>query len=186
MRSRHRAGTSLGMIATAILACLTAFQSGCVLALVPAIEAGGRKGFDVVVSQVEGFQKGELVGVKADGLVIMTKIGVVTVALSEITSVRVIKKMNRVSGGLIGAVAGGLAGIGVAKLSNVQADDWGDAIGKGSLFIFGGMVPGAVAGALLADQLAKDEVYILKNKSGGEIEKILAQLRKRAGVTDYR
>jgi hypothetical protein len=93
--------------------------------------------------------------------------------------------MHKASAGLMGTIVGGLAGVGAAKVSGVEADAWGDAIGNGSLFLAGGMLPGAVAGILLADPLAKDEVYVLQDKSEEEIEKVLIKLKKRARVEHY-
>ena len=186
MNIGHRACTWLERTAAVFLAGLAALQTACSLALVPAIEGGGRKGFDVVITQGEGVQKGVLVGVKSDSLVIIGAAGIVTVPVAEIRSVRVIRKLHKVSGGLIGAAAGAVLGLGAAAASGIKTDDWGEAIGAASLFMLGGMVPGAVAGVLLADQLAKDEVYDLSGRSGQDIEKILGRLRTIARVRDYR
>ena len=152
-----------------------------------------RKGAEVVVTLIQGSRRGELVGVEADGLVIVTD-GMdspwsqlhpdnrFTLAFSDIKSVRIINKMKKMNVGLLGALVGIPMGVVAAKVSGVEASDMNDAIGKGSLFLLGGMVAGAVTGILLADPLAKDETYVLQGKSKEEIEKILVQLKKRARI----
>jgi outer membrane lipoprotein SlyB len=156
--------------------------------------ASVRKGAEVVVTLIQGSRRGELVGVEADGLVIATGSGMdspwsqshaenrFTLPFSDIKSVRIIKKMRTVNAGLIGALVGIPMGVVAAKALGHKTDDMGAAIGRGSLFLSGGMAAGAVAGILLADALAKDETYVLKGQSNEEIEKILVQLKKRARI----
>lgn len=155
-------------------------------------KASVRKGAEVVITLIQGSRRGELVGVEADGLVIATESGMdspwsqahpdnrFTLAFSDIKSVRLINKMRKMNVGLLGALVGIPMGVVAANVSGVEASDLNDAIGKGSLFLLGGMITGAVAGILLADPLAKDETYVLQSKSKEEIEKILVQLKKRA------
>jgi outer membrane lipoprotein SlyB len=202
MQNGQPARNRLEIITALVLACCVVLQSMCTLAMHRegsqlGTKALVRKGAEVVVTLIEGFRRGELVGVEADGLVIATESGIdspwsqarddnrFTLAFSDIKSVRIIKKMRRISGGLIGALVGIPMGVVAAKASGVEADDMEDAIGKGSLFLLGGMIAGAVAGILLADPLAKDETYVLQGKSDEEIENILIQLRKRTRIEDY-
>lgn len=200
MQNKQPAKNGLGIKTALVLACCAMLQPTCYWALHPegsqqAPKALVRKGAEVVITLIQGSRRGELVGVEADGLVIATeKSGLdspwsqshaenrVTLPFSDIKSVRIIKKMRTLNAGLIGALVGIPIGVTAAKVSGVEADDMGDAIGKGSLFLLGGMTAGALAGMLLADPLAKDETYVLKDQSKEEIEKILVQLKKRARI----
>jgi len=189
----------IGIITVLVLACCALLQSTCALALHREgsqinEKTSVNKGAEVVVTLIEGFRRGELVGVGAGGLILAMESGIdglrsqahpenrFTLSLSDIQSVRIIKKMRTVNAGLIGALVGIPIGVVAAKVSGVEADDLNDAIGKGSLFLFGGMLAGAAASILLADPLAKDETYVLRGKSQEEIEKILVQLKKRARI----
>ena len=192
----------MGIITVLVLACCALLQSTCTLALHRegsriTEKASVNKGAEVVVTLTEGFRRGELVGVGAGGLILAMESGIdgpwsqarpenrVTLPLSDIQSVRIIKKMRTANAGLIGALVGIPIGVVAAKVSGVEADDLNDAIGKGSLFLLGGMLAGAAASILLADPLAKDETYVLRGKSEEEIEKILVQLKKRARIENY-
>jgi hypothetical protein len=170
-----------------ILACLVALQCACASAFWPfARGAKGHPGANVVITRAGGFLQGELIGVKPEGLVLLAESGVVTVAPSEIVSLRIKKKMSSGAAGTIGGLVGMSAAIGVAKLSNIQTDDLEDAIGKGSLVLLAGFAVGAVGGILMADGFAKDEVIVFRNKSDTEREQILTRLKQQARVEDYR
>ena len=192
----------MGIITVLALACCALLQSMCSLALRQegrqiTEKASVSKGADVVVTLSEGFRKGELVAVGAGGLTLAMESGIdgpwsqahpenrVTLPLSDIQSVRIIRKMRTANAGLFGAMLGIPIGVVAAKVSGVEADDLEGAIGKGSLFLLGGMLVGVAASILLSDPLAKDETYVLRGKSGEEIEKILAQIKKRARVENY-
>jgi hypothetical protein len=200
MRNGKPARDSLGIITALAFVGYAVLQSSCSLLPYrqggqPDTKASAHKGAEVVVTLIESSQRGELVSVEADGLVITTESGItnnpgsrsstVTLACSDIKSVRVIKNKHIASGALVGAIVGIPLGVVAAKVSGVEADDWGDAIGKGSLFLGGGMLFGAAAGILLATAFSKGEVYVLEHKSNEEIEKILIQLNKRARVKDH-
>jgi outer membrane lipoprotein SlyB len=194
MRNGQPTGKKLIIITALVLACCVVLQSSCIWAAIGVPKASRRKGAEVVVTLIEGFRRGELVGVEADGLVIATKSGMdspwsqahpdnrLTLAFSDIKSVRIINKMRKISGGLIGALVGIPMGVVAAKVLGRKTDEMGAAIERGGLFLLGGMTAGAVAGILLADPLAKDQTYVLQGKSKEEIEKILVQLRKLARV----
>jgi outer membrane lipoprotein SlyB len=197
MRSRKTAKDKPGIITVVIVACCTVLQSVCTLVPYrqggqPVARASEGKGAEVVVTLNEGSLGGELISVGADGLVIAKESGMlnspwskssaVTAAYSDIKSVRVMKKKRVASGALIGSLLGIPLGVVAAKVSGVEANDWGDAIGKGSLFLCGGMIAGAIAGILLASSSSKAEVYVLEHRSDQEINKILIQLKRLARV----
>jgi hypothetical protein len=199
MQNGQPAKDGLRIITALVLACCAMLQSSCYWAFHPegsqrAPKASVRKGAEVVVTLIQGSRRGELVGVEADGLVIATESGMdspwsqahpdnrLTLAFSDIKSVRIIKKMRMVNAGLTGALVGIPMGVVAAKVLGHKTDEMGAAIERGSLFLLGGMTAGAVAGILLADALAKDETYVLRGQSKEEIEKILVQLKKRARI----
>jgi len=171
-------GTWRRILAVCFLTFLVAFQ--------PALPASGSKGAIVAVTQGSGTQKGELVGVRESALVLLTEAGDVTVEIAQIESVRIVKKAAAVPVAIGLGVAGGAAGLGLAYASGVKSDSIGGglAIGVGSIAI--GALAGAIAGILLTDSFAKDEVLVFKGKSDGEIKDLLTRLRSKARVADYR
>jgi hypothetical protein len=74
----------------------------------------------------------------------------------------------------------------LAYASGVKSDTIGGglAIGVGSIAV-GGLV-GVIAGVLLTDSLAKDEVLVFKGRSEREVNEMLTRLRGRARVAGYR
>jgi outer membrane lipoprotein SlyB len=199
MQNGQPAKNGLRIITALVLACCAMLLSSCYWAFhlegsqrTP--KASVRKGAEVVVTLIQGSRRGELVGVEADGLVIAIESGMdspwsqahpdnrLTLAFSDIKSVRIIKKMRTVNAGLMGALVGIPMGVVAAKVVGHETDEMGAAIERGGLFLLGGMTAGAVAGIFLADALAKDETYVLKGQSKEEIEKILVQLKKRARI----
>jgi hypothetical protein len=168
----------LKVLTTGFLALFLAFQ--------PALAASGRKGATLVIAQSSGIQKGELIGVKESGLVLLTKSGDLTIETSQIETVRIVKKASTAPVAIGFGVAGGFAGLGLAYASGIKSKDIGGglAIGVGSIAI--GALAGVVAGVLLTDSLAKDEVMVFKGKSDSEIKELLTRLRGQARATDYR
>jgi hypothetical protein len=169
-----------------VLACLAVLSSACTWGS----QAKKRSGASVVVQQTGGAEiKGELVGVRSEGLVLGTKKGAATIPISEVKSLWTVKKMSNEGrtalalGGLIGGTA---LGVGVGRAATKNSSDWGDAIGVGSLCIFGGMLVGEGVAVLIATRTKKGSVYDFKNKSPEEVELILTDLRKLARVPDYR
>jgi len=168
------------------IGCCLAFQSACLPLAVGLGTAPGHKGATVSIALTQGSQKGELIGVKSDALILAGENGdPVVIPLFDIKSVRVFRKPRVLPAMAIGAVVGIPAGVAAAKISGAEANDMGDAIGKGSLFLLGGMASGAIAGLLVASALHKDETYVLLDKSEREIQEILTQLKERARVKSY-
>jgi hypothetical protein len=175
-----------GTAVVVILACLAVLTSACSLAR----QTKKRTGETIVVLQTGVAEiKGELVGVRPDALVVDTKKGGTTIPLSDIKSLWTVKKMSNEGktawalGGLFGGIA---LGVGAAKLSKIEPDNMGDAIGLGSVFLLGGMIVGEGIAVLIATRTKKGTVYDLNNKSPEEMELILADLRRIARVPDYR
>jgi len=156
------------------------------LAFPSVLSAAGRKGAKLVVTQSSGFQKGELIGVNDHALILSTEGGDQTIEVAQIESVRIIKKASTLPVALGFGVMGGGAGLGLAYASGVKSDTIGGglAIGVGSIAV-GGLV-GVIAGVLLTDSLAKDEVLVFKGRSEGEVSEMLTRLRGQARVTGYR
>lgn len=172
--------------AAVILMCLAVFSSACALTR----QAKKRSGANVVVQQTGGARiKGELVGVRSEGLVLDTKKGAVSIPISDIKSLWMVEKMSNEgrTAWAVGGLAGGIAlGVGAAKASHVQPNDWGDSIALGGAFLLGGMIVGEGIAVLIATRTKKGTVYDFENKSPEEIELILTDLRKLARVPDYR
>ena len=153
----------------------------------PGLAGEGRSGARVLIKAGGAIQKGELVGVRQDGLVIISEQQISTVPIADIESVRIVHKASKLLAGWAGSFLGGAASIPIARaVADNTSGDWGDAIGAGSAVLLGGAVVGAVAGVLLADGLAKDEVFVFKGRPVDEIAKNLEQLRKQARIQDYR
>ncbi len=166
------------ILAICSLTLLVAFQ--------PARLAAEGKGAKVAVTQDSGIQKGELVGVRDSALVLLTEAGDMTIETAQIESVRIVKRASAVPVAIGFGIAGGFAGIGLAYASGVKSDtiEGGFAIGVGSIAI--GALVGVIAGLLMTDSLAKDEVLVFKGKSDVEIKELLTRLRSQARVPDYR
>jgi hypothetical protein len=186
MRSRPPALNKPRVLMALGVGCWVAFQSACLPLALGLGTAPAHKGATVSIALIQGSQKGELIGVKSDALVLARENGdPVVIPLSDIKSVRAFRKPRVLPAMSIGAVVGIPMGVAAAKLSGAEANDMGDAIGKGSLFLLGGMASGAIAGVLVASALNKDETYVLQDKSEREIQEILTQLKKWARVQNY-
>lgn len=188
MENRHQGGKGMRMIVAVCLGGLVALSSTCAWRT----QAKKRSGANIVVQRAEGVKiKGELVGVRSDGLVLETKEGAATIPITEIESLWTVKKMSsrsqRASIGM-GGLIGGIGGFVAAKMSHIKPSDMGDSIALGELFLVGGMVVGAGVAALvvIVTRTSKGDVYDFKNKSEEKIEAMLTDLRKQARVPDYR
>ena len=145
------------------------------------------KGAQLLIEESNGQQvKGELIAVKKNSLLLMEeKSGAdLTVDVSDIKTIAVVKKSSFLKGlgfgFLIGAGAGALAG----ALSDQEGDDASliQVIGiMGAMGAGVGLIVGGVAGALSGG----DKKYQIEGKSDNEIKKTLAELRKKARVPDF-
>jgi hypothetical protein len=186
MRIQRPVAGRTGTAVVAILACGALLSGACSMAR----QAKKRSGTTVVVQQIKGAEiKGELVGVRLDALVLDAKKGAVTIPISDIKSVWTVKKMStegRTAWGLGGLFGGIALGVGAAKASGIHPEEMGDSIAIGSAFLLGGLLIGEGTAVLIATKTHKGAVFNFTGKVPGEVELMLADLRKLARVPDYR
>ena len=130
---------------------------------------------------------GELVAVRQDAVVVALESGESrTVAVADMAKIQVFRRTKAMTGGLIGAIAGGAAG---ALLSASKTEPGGgavDSISEGLIVGGAGALLGGAIGVVIGGQFGGDKTYDLATMGGVEVEKMLADLRKRARVKDYR
>jgi hypothetical protein len=158
------------------------------LALPPGAEARVRtSGAKVIIvaGQASEWIRGELIGVRSDAVVIGTAGGETrTIAIKDISSVRILRRSAAVPGILIGGVAGGL--VGAASAHHELKKDPCMWIFLPQIFLpLSGAIVGGASGALVGALLGKDTTYDLTKKSPAEVEKFMGKLRKMARVPNY-
>lgn len=163
---RHR-------IVTAIMAALAGF-----LLFQPApLAAGGRQGTKVVVTQRDGTKTaGELISVSQDALVVLAKPWEdKTLAVSDIRSVRIIRRSRALALGLIGLAGGATVGFVAATRDPEERDP--------NLTMSWTLATGATLGAfgaLVGTGLGLDKVLRFDGKPPATVEKYLNKLRPRS------
>lgn len=167
---------------------LVASGIALILALPPGAEAGGRtSGAKVIVvtGQASAWTRGELIGVRSDAVVIGTETGETrTIAIKDISRVRIVRKSAAVPGFLIGGLAGGLGGAAAASHElNKDPCAW---IFLPQLFLpLIGAVAGGGSGAIIGGLLGKDTTYDLTRMSPAEVAKFMVKMKKKARVKNY-
>jgi hypothetical protein len=143
--------------------------------------------------------KGELIGIRADAIVILSEKDERAVPLTEIDKIKVSRGLNK-TGAIVGTVAGAVAGAVIAgsrKPAEITGDNFGEIFkqvaveGIKSVFrpAFGAFVGGTAGGLLgmAAGTLAtKDVVIVLGDRPADEARASLDRLRKKARVPNYR
>jgi hypothetical protein len=160
------------------------------LLLLPAgAQAAGRKtGANVVIEMrgAAGEINGELVGARKDAVVIGLENGESrTVAVADISRIRVLRKSAAVSGLIIGGIAGGIGGVAFSAAKSEQGDDVLDTILAAAAVGSAGALLGGGLGALIGGQFGGDRNYDLTKMSGAQVEDLMRALRKKARVPDY-
>ncbi len=126
---------------------------------------------------------GELIGVRADAIVIeMEPEEVLTIAIADISTLRVYHRSAAVPGGVVGALAGGAVAYAISSARYRGKLFGGLGIAGYSLL---GMVGGGVSGALIGGIAGADKTYYLKNMTKPGIDRVMAKLRKKARVPKY-
>ncbi|KPL05150.1 MAG: hypothetical protein AMJ73_02005 [candidate division Zixibacteria bacterium SM1_73] len=121
--------------------------------------------------------RGELIAVNQNSLLLLERNSGtdVTVDISEIKAVRIIKKSKALVGLFIGGLVG--AGFGLLTYSESNFFDFGaSGNAAGGAILFG--LPGLVIGAVLGT----DKTIKFEGKSNSEIQEILETLRKKARI----
>lgn len=157
------------------------------LALSQGLVAAERdSGAKVRVITAEAWEQitGELIGVRQDAVVLGSEQGETrTIAIKDIVSVRLYRRSAVFPGILAGLLAG--SGIGFAISAPRYKDEWMGCISI-AIFTGSGAALGGLVGGLTAGHISRDKIYDLTKMSAREVEKLLADLRKKARVPDYR
>ncbi|MBN1223330.1 MAG: hypothetical protein JXB23_08770 [Candidatus Aminicenantes bacterium] len=151
-----------------------------------------KKGAEVIVEKNDGREvKGELIAVKMDSLLLMDSVtgADATIGVADIRNIKVTKGPKT----LIDAGLGFLAGAGVGSLIGMYVSSKyffggntdegqlrGAAIGGAAGGLFGGMIGGTIGAH--ADRF---ETFPIAGRSEAAIRATLADLRKRARISDY-
>jgi hypothetical protein len=158
----------------------------CLLAPSLGLQAGGRTpGGKVRVVTRYGLERftGAVVGVRANAIVLETEQGEGrTVAIADISSVRIYRTSAILPGIFLGALAGGAVGLAVGSQEGQGQFLGGITVAAYSI---GGVLLGAASGGLVGGLASADKTYDLTKMSAPEIETLMAKLRKMARVKNY-
>ncbi len=146
------------------------------------------QGAKVSIVATTGMLEGELIGVRKDAIVVMGLQGPEAVPLSEIYSVKIVKRSPTLGLGLVGLGVGTV--VGSLAAPRIKEDDslWTglDKAFKGVGVITLGALVGTAAGITSALVIGKDKEVVLKGKTEGQVAASLEHLKKYARVPDYR
>jgi len=151
------------------------------------LEAGKRRGAEILVSTKDGQQKaGELITVKASSLLLLdSQTGADdSVEIGDIAVVKIIKESKALAAGVVGFGVGALLGLVLAGLIDSMPETHisvGATVGSAALVGAVGAVPGALIGAWLG----ADQTIQLEDKSPEEVKAILGKLRRQARIPDF-
>jgi hypothetical protein len=157
----------------------------CVFALSQGLQAAGKSAgakVDLVTGPGAERLSGKVIGVRADALVLEIAPGDArTVAIKDISSIRVHRKSAFLTGFAVGAVA--TAGTAFVISSTEYKDVWMGGIGIVA-WTAGGAAGGGLLGGLIGSS-QRMKTYNLAAMSAVDVDKLLAKLRKKARVKDY-
>lgn len=158
----------------------------CLLALSNGLQAAGRTSgakLRVVTRLGSEWFKGEVIGVREDAVVLATEGGETrTIAIKDISSVRVYRRSAVFVGIPGGVLAGGAIGYAISAPANKNVFMGGITI---AAFSIGGALIGGASGALIGSLASADKIYDLTKMSAAEIDTLMAKLRKMARVKNY-
>lgn len=142
-----------------------------------------RRGAELIITRKSGNPiVGELIAVKEDSLLILTKWTErdVSIDIGDIEVIRVEKKTKALEGAGIGLLIGGGGG---ALLGSSNEENPGDMVLIGGLY--GGAL-GLLIGALAGACVDADKTFQIEGMTDAEIQETLDKLRKKARVRDYK
>ncbi len=167
----------------------------------PAFSRPRKQGVTVALYRGAEVLKGELIGIRADAVVIKLEKGENAVLLAEIDRIKVSRGLNR-TGGTIGAIAGGIAGVIVANSLKPKdpyagintLNDWAVVTVNETMMsvvrpfagLSVGMLGGGLLGAAVGTAATKAQVIQLRGRPEAAVNADLDKLRKKARVPDYR
>jgi hypothetical protein len=159
------------------------------LVLPGALSARERRGGKLVVVQKDGQTvKGELIAVKSDSLLLLTPAGMdESVDIAGIREIKVVKKSRVLKGALYGFLVGAVVGsviysVATAGLDNEDRADYDPAFMWPTLFGAAGGLVGLVPGALAG----LDKTFRLEGMSESALKNVLADLRTKARIPNFR
>jgi hypothetical protein len=130
---------------------------------------------------------GELVAVRQDAVVVSLEGGESrTVDVADMARIQVHRRTKALTGGLIGAVASGAAGVLFSAGKSEPGDPFMNNLSEGLIVGGAAALLGGAIGVLIGGQFGGDKTYDLATMSGAEVEEMIAALRKMARVKDYR
>jgi hypothetical protein len=147
-----------------------------------------RRGAKLIVTKNDGRQiSSELITVKPNSLLLLDTEGKdVSIGITDIKVIRIVRKSKALLGAGIGFGAGALLG---PLLAPVIFHAWHEEYdGPGVLLIEipVGSAIGAILGGITGALLGKDKTIQIKGMSDSEINEVLAKLRKKARIRDYK
>ncbi len=163
------------------------FLVSSVLALSANLYAKERRGAILIITKKDGEQiQGELIAVKKDSLLLFIGVGV-SVDISEIKVIKIVKKSKVLQGIglglLIGGGGGGLLALGFGSRDFMGGSTALEDAAVGGIF-FGAI--GLLVGGTLGFASGIDKTTLIEGKSPRWMEFYLKKLRKKARIRDYR
>jgi len=171
---------------------LSLFLVFFLLALSGNLYAKERRGAKLQITKKNGIQTaGELITVKPNSLLLLNTEGRdVSVDITDIKVIRVVKKSQVEKSALYGCLIG--AGLGFMT-GLISGDDppgtWFVPMTAGQKAAIGGVALGALGllgGVLFGAATGKDKTIQIEGKSDLEIQKTMDNLRKKARIRDYK
>ncbi len=157
------------------------------LFLFGSLEAGSRRGAEIVVQKSDGHQiHGELIAVKKASLLLMdaeSRIDV-SVNVKEIELVHVLKGPKTGLGAISGLLVGGVVGVAATGKGN----DCGKCPSSTSRKITGGALVGglgALIGALIGSSAGGNEIIIFKGLPQEQLKIELEKMRSKARIKNF-
>jgi len=146
-----------------------------------------KKGADLVIEKKNRwYEKGELIAVKQDSLLLLNSSGAdVSVDIENIKTVTIAKNSKTALGAGIGFLIG--AAIGISALANENSRPKQGWVNLEFPSYYGAVLglPTALVGAIIGAAAGSDETILMEGKSDSEIKQILENLRKKARVSNY-
>jgi len=161
------------------------------LMMLPTSLYAKKRGAKLIVTKLDGqLIKGELIAVKPNSLLLLDTEGKdVSVDIVDIKVIEIVKKLMEKAG--LGAGIGALIGITVGTLiwSSSEFAEEEEMSFAGSLILgtLVGALPGALVGGIIGVAAGPGKrTFQIEGMTNSEINKVLAKLRKKARIRDYK
>lgn len=154
--------------------------------------AGERRGAMLMVQKKDGSQEnGELIAVKQSSILLLgSSSGTdVSIEVTDINTIKIVKKSRALSGLGLGSLIGGGSGAAIGFLSGDDPHNQLFSFSAGEKALIAGVALGIVGGlvGLTAGALAgTDKTIQIEGKSDLEIQAALANLKQKARISNFR